>query len=64
MPAALAFIHLPGNATLVEAIFWTVVLSIIAHGVTATPLTKAMSGRFGTLGCGLGHSLFAFKCRV
>jgi NhaP-type Na+/H+ or K+/H+ antiporter len=50
VPAALAFIYLPGNATLVEAIFWTVVLSIIAHGVTATPLTKTMSGRFGTLG--------------
>jgi hypothetical protein len=50
VPAALAFIYLPGNATLVEAIFWTVVLSVIAQGVTATPLTTAMSGRFGTLG--------------
>ncbi len=37
--------HLPGNNTVVEAIVATVVLSVIAHGLTANPLAKTFSAR-------------------
>ena len=36
---------LPGNDTIMLAAGWTVLLSVIAHGVTANPLVKAMAGR-------------------
>jgi sodium/hydrogen antiporter len=36
---------LPGNDTLAEAVLCTVVLSIMAHGVTANPLANAFSAR-------------------
>jgi NhaP-type Na+/H+ or K+/H+ antiporter len=36
---------LPGNDTIMLAARWTVLLSVIAHGVTANPLVKWMAGR-------------------
>jgi NhaP-type Na+/H+ or K+/H+ antiporter len=36
---------LPGNDTIVLAAGWTVLLSVIAHGVTANPLVKAIGAR-------------------
>ena len=33
---------LPGNDTIVVAAGWTVLLSVVAHGVTANPLVKAI----------------------
>ena len=41
---------LPGNDTLMLAAGWTVLLSVIAHGVTASPLVKRMAGRSAELG--------------
>ena len=37
--------HLPGNDTIILAAGWTVLLSVIAHGVTANPLVKAIGTR-------------------
>jgi sodium/hydrogen antiporter len=39
---------LPGNDTVILAAGWTVLLSVIAHGVTANPLVKAIGGRSST----------------
>ena len=36
---------LPGNDTILLTAGWTVLLSVIAHGVTANPLVKAIAGR-------------------
>jgi NhaP-type Na+/H+ or K+/H+ antiporter len=36
---------LPGNDTIMLSSGWTVLLSVIAHGVTANPLVKRMTGR-------------------
>jgi len=36
---------LPGNDTIMLAAGWTVLLSVVAHGVTANPLVKAIAGR-------------------
>ncbi|MBV8937706.1 MAG: cation:proton antiporter [Alphaproteobacteria bacterium] len=36
---------LPGNDTMMAAAGWTVLLSVIAHGVTANPLVKRMARR-------------------
>jgi NhaP-type Na+/H+ or K+/H+ antiporter len=36
---------LPGNDTIMLAAGWTVLLSVIAHGVTANPLVKRVAGR-------------------
>ena len=36
---------LPGNDAIMLAAGWTVLLSVVAHGVTANPLVKAMVGR-------------------
>jgi NhaP-type Na+/H+ or K+/H+ antiporter len=36
---------LPGNDTIILAAGWTVLLSVVAHGVTANPLVKRMAGR-------------------
>jgi sodium/hydrogen antiporter len=33
---------LPGNDTIMVAAGWTVLLSVVAHGVTANPLVKAI----------------------
>jgi NhaP-type Na+/H+ or K+/H+ antiporter len=35
---------LPGNDTIILAAGWTVLLSVIAHGLTANPLVKRMGG--------------------
>ena len=40
--------HLPGNDTLMLAAGWTVLLSVIAHGVTANPLVRRMAARPAT----------------
>jgi len=40
--------HLPGNDTLMLAAGWTVLLSVIAHGVTANPLVRRMAARSAT----------------
>jgi NhaP-type Na+/H+ or K+/H+ antiporter len=40
---------LPGNDTIMLAAGWTVLLSVIAHGVTANPLVKRMARRSGEL---------------
>ena len=34
-----------GADTLIEAVTWTVLLSVIAHGITANPLAKVYAGR-------------------
>ena len=36
---------LPGNDTIMLAAGWTVLLSVVAHGMTANPLVKAIGGR-------------------
>ena len=36
---------LPGNDTIMLAAGWTVLFSVIAHGVTANPLVRRMAGR-------------------
>jgi len=40
---------LPGNDTIILAAGWTVLLSVIAHGVTANPLVKKMGQRSADL---------------
>src|SRR5436853_4610392 len=40
---------LPGNDTIMLAAGWTVLLSVIAHGVTANPLVKRMARHSGEL---------------
>ena len=40
---------LPGNETMILAAGWTVLLSVIAHGVTANPLVKRMAVRSAEL---------------
>jgi sodium/hydrogen antiporter len=40
---------LPGNDTIMLATGRTVLLSVIAHGVTANPLVKRMAGRSAEL---------------
>ena len=37
--------NLPGNDTIMLAAGWTILLSVIAHGVTANPLAKAIAMR-------------------
>ena len=37
--------NLPGNDTMMVTASWTVILSIVAHGVTANPLVKAIGMR-------------------
>jgi sodium/hydrogen antiporter len=39
---------LPGNDTIMLAAGWTVLLSVIAHGVTANPLVRRMTARSST----------------
>src|SRR5271170_6408567 len=39
---------LPGNDTIMLAAGWTVLLSVIAHGVTANPLVRRMASRPST----------------
>jgi NhaP-type Na+/H+ or K+/H+ antiporter len=34
-----------GADTLIEAVTWTVLLSVIAHGITANPLAKVYASR-------------------
>jgi NhaP-type Na+/H+ or K+/H+ antiporter len=41
--------NLPGNDTIMLAAGWTVLLSVIAHGVTANPLVNRMAGHSGDL---------------
>ncbi len=36
---------LPGNDTIMRAPGWTVLLSVISHGITANPLVKRMARR-------------------
>ena len=37
--------NLPGSKTLVQAVTWTVLLSVILHGITANPLANAYARR-------------------
>jgi NhaP-type Na+/H+ or K+/H+ antiporter len=37
--------RLPGNTTLMPTVAFTVLLSVIAHGVSANPLTRAIAAR-------------------
>jgi NhaP-type Na+/H+ or K+/H+ antiporter len=37
--------NIPGTETLIQAVTWTVLLSVIAHGITANPFAKAYAGR-------------------
>jgi NhaP-type Na+/H+ or K+/H+ antiporter len=41
---------LPGNDTIILTAGWTVLLSVVAHGMTANPLVKAMGARLAALG--------------
>ncbi|HTY67991.1 MAG TPA: cation:proton antiporter [Alphaproteobacteria bacterium] len=45
--------QLPGNDTLQATVMCTVLLSVIAHGVTATPLSRALGARAGSAGIGM-----------
>jgi NhaP-type Na+/H+ or K+/H+ antiporter len=36
---------LPGNETLMATVVWTVVLSVVAHGITATPLAHLLGAQ-------------------
>jgi NhaP-type Na+/H+ or K+/H+ antiporter len=36
---------IPGTETLIQAVTWTVLLSVIAHGITANPFAKTYAGR-------------------
>lgn len=48
---------LPGNDTIMLAAGWTVLLSVIAHGVTANPLVKQLGQRSADLGASAdGHA--------
>jgi NhaP-type Na+/H+ or K+/H+ antiporter len=38
---------LPGNATLMATVAWTVVLSVFVHGITATPLARLLAAQAG-----------------
>ena len=42
--------NLPGANTLVQAVTWTVLLSVILHGITANPLANAYALRTKTRG--------------
>ncbi len=44
--------QLPGNDTMMAAIACTILLSVIAHGVSANPLAQRMARRPGALGTG------------
>ena len=48
---AVLVIHerLPGNDTIIVAAGWTLLLSVVAHGVTANPLVKKMAVRSAEL---------------
>ncbi len=39
---------LPGNNTIVAAVAWTIVLSVVLHGLSANPLATAYSKRVGS----------------
>lgn len=41
---------LPGSNTMLQAVTWTVLLSVVLHGVTANPLASAYASRFKTRG--------------
>jgi sodium/hydrogen antiporter len=41
--------NLPGSEMLTATVAWTVILSIVAHGLTASPLAEAFGRRSGTL---------------
>lgn len=41
--------NLPGSRILTATVAWTVILSILAHGLTASPLANAFARRIGTL---------------
>ncbi len=38
-------VHLPGDGTIMAVVTWTIVLSIIAHGLSANPLASMYSAR-------------------
>ncbi|QFU16234.1 cation:proton antiporter [Microvirga thermotolerans] len=40
--------NLPASDVLTATVAWTVILSILAHGLTASPLTEAFARRIGT----------------
>ncbi|MDB4621331.1 cation:proton antiporter [Rubripirellula sp.] len=42
--------NLPGSKTLVQAVTWTVLLSVILHGITANPLANAYARRVNARG--------------
>ncbi len=37
--------NLPGDATLIAAVTWTILLSVVGHGLTANPLAKSYAAR-------------------
>lgn len=41
--------NLPGSETLTTTVAWTVIFSVLAHGVTATPLADVFARRTGTI---------------
>jgi NhaP-type Na+/H+ or K+/H+ antiporter len=54
---------LPGNDTIMLAAGWTVLLSVIAHGVTANPLVKWIARRSEELRAGTDERAIAFKAQ-
>jgi NhaP-type Na+/H+ or K+/H+ antiporter len=41
--------NLPGSETLTATVAWTVILSVLTHGLTASPLAEAFARRNGTM---------------
>ena len=50
--ASLLFLeqHLPGSETLTSAVVWTILLSVIAHGLSANPLSRLYGTRVTSRG--------------
>jgi NhaP-type Na+/H+ or K+/H+ antiporter len=42
--------HLPGQSTLAQTVAWTIMLSVLAHGLTANPLAAAFAARIKARG--------------
>jgi NhaP-type Na+/H+ or K+/H+ antiporter len=42
--------HLPGQSTLAQTVAWTIMLSVLAHGLTANPLAAAFAARLKARG--------------
>jgi NhaP-type Na+/H+ or K+/H+ antiporter len=42
--------HVAGSDTIMSTVIWTILLSVVAHGLTAIPLAKLYGGRAASRG--------------